>query len=98
MRHKPRPVCGISISPYYLDADLLAVSFMTVNRHKEGGLQWWTLPGVKTFSNHAEGWAWATAVCKQLKVKAYVGYARGRVVSITEYERLERRGLLAHLL
>ncbi len=98
MSYKRSPICGITIKPYYLDPELLQVSRMTVSQTPDCCLIWTVLPDSMVFDNQTKAHLFATKLCKIFKVRAYIGYAKGRELSITEYEYLERRGLLAHLL
>ena len=98
MRKKRKPVCGILISRYYLDKDLIAIAKLTVIKTASGRHVWWTMANIAPFRSLKPALEYALSLSSKYEVDIHFGCTTGTEVSHEDYERLEARGLLAHLL
>ena len=98
MSYKRRPICGINISRYYLDADMISVATMTVSKSKEGRQLWITLPDVKVFDSMEQAIVHALALAIIHDVEICFELHKGEEVTYEMHKHLLERGLLDHLL
>ena len=97
MSWKNKPVCGLSVKPYYLDKNLMSVARMTVCKTAGGDLVWSTLPGIERFSDRGTLHLFIWTEAKAYGVLIYVDCYKGQAVTKKEEIELRARGLLDHL-
>lgn len=97
MNRKRKPICGVSISRYYLDRERYSVAKLTVEKRESGDLVWHVIKGISHHGTFQHASDTARALAEAHGVDIYMECHRGDPVTNWMRAELNRRGLLAHL-
>lgn len=92
-----KPICGVSMKPYYLEKETWSVALLTVCRNKYGDLCWQTLKGIMRYKSFLGATVCVDSLAVNFGVEIYLDCKRGDLVTKEEEKRLREKGLLDHL-